>query len=95
MLEAVPDRPDLVVRLLVDDDSFTIVSAADGVDVHYGETSTEPDLVVRTDYQGFLDAGEGRMSLDEFAGHHLDVVEGADHAETFLMLMATAMIQAA
>ena len=91
MLEGVPDRPDLVARLLVDDDSFTIISTADGVEVDYRNTSIEPDLVARTDYQGFLDAGEGRISLDEFATHHVEIVDGSAHADTFLTLMGAAM----
>ena len=91
ILEAVPDRPDLVARLLIDDDSFTIISTADGVEVNYRDTTSEPDLVARTDYEGFLDAGEGRISLDEFATRHLEIVHGAAHAEAFLTLMSAAM----
>jgi DNA-binding HxlR family transcriptional regulator len=91
MLQAVPDRPDLVIRLLVDDDSFTITSTADTVEVDYRNTSTEPDVVARTDYQGFLDAGEGRISLDEFTTGHLEIVNGAAHTDAFLTLMGTAM----
>jgi DNA-binding HxlR family transcriptional regulator len=91
MLEAVPARPDLVARLLVDDDSFTITSTSDGVRVDYRDTSNEPDLVARTDYQGFLDAGEGRISFDEFATRHLEIVDGAAHSDTFLTLMGAAM----
>jgi len=91
MLQAVPDRPDLVIRLLVDDDSFTITSTADTVEVDYRDTSTDPDVVARTDYQGFLDAGEGRISFDEFATGHLEIVNGAAHSDTFLTLMGAAM----
>ncbi len=91
VLGAVPDRPDLVVRLLVDDDCFTITSTADGVEVDYGDTSSEPDLVVRTEYEAFLDAGEGRISPEEFAGHHLEIVDGAPHIGAFLALMGAAM----
>jgi DNA-binding HxlR family transcriptional regulator len=91
MLEAVPNRPDLVTRLLIDNDSFTIISTADAVKVDYRNTSTEPDLVARTDYQGFLDAGEGRISFDEFATRHLEIVDGAAHADAFLTLMGAAM----
>ena len=89
-LEAAPDRPGLVTRLLVDGDSFTIVSSADSVDVLYADTGITPDLVLRTDYEGFLDAGEGRISLDEFAGQHLEVVDGAPHLDAFLGLMVAA-----
>ncbi|PZC47575.1 MAG: DNA-binding transcriptional regulator, HxlR family [Chloroflexi bacterium] len=91
MLGAVPDRPHLVARLLVDDDSFTITSSADGVEVEYGETASQPDLVVRADYEGFLDAGEGRISLDEFTTDHLEIIHGAAHADAFLTLMTRAM----
>lgn len=91
-LEAAPDRPDLVVCLLVNDDSFTIVSADDGVEVEYGDTDRQPDLVVRTDYEAFLDAGEGRLSLDEFAARHLEVIDGAAHADAFFAFLAEAMI---
>ena len=91
ILEPVPDRPDLVARLLVDDDTFTITSTAQAIQVDYGDTATEPDIVIRTDYQGFLDAGEGRIALDEFTTGHLEIIDGATHADAFLTLMATAM----
>jgi DNA-binding HxlR family transcriptional regulator len=91
ILEAVPDRPDLVARLLIDDDSFTIISTTTGVQVKYRDTSTEPDLVARTDYEGFLDAGEGRIPFDEFATQHLEIVDGTAHTDTFLTLMRSAM----
>jgi DNA-binding HxlR family transcriptional regulator len=91
ILEAVANRPVLVARLLVDDDSFTIISTADRVEVKYRDTTTEPDLVARTSYQGFLDAGEGRISFDEFASRHLEIIEGAAHADAFLALMGAAM----
>lgn len=91
MLEAVPDRPDMVARLLVDDDSFTITSTSDRAKVDYRNTNSEPDLVARTDYQGFLDAGEGRITFYEFATRHLEIVDGAAHADAFLTLMRKAM----
>ena len=47
--------------------------------------------MARTDYQGFLDAGEGRISLDEFTTRHLEIVDGAAHADAFLALMGAAM----
>lgn len=91
MLEAVPERPDLVARLVIDGECFTIVSTADGVEVEYGDTTREPDVVVRTGYEEFLDAGEGRTSLEEFSTRHLEIVDGADHADAFLTLMGAAM----
>ena len=90
-LEAVPDRPDLVARLLVDDDAFTIISTVDAIQVEYGDTSAEPELVARTDYEGLLEAGEGRISLEEFTKRHLAIVDGAAHADAFLTLMGAAM----
>ena len=91
ILEAVPNRPDLVARLLVDDDTFTIISTADTIRVEYGATTSDPDLVARTDYEGFLEAGEGRISLEEFTARHLEIVDGAAHADAFLTLMGAAM----
>jgi DNA-binding HxlR family transcriptional regulator len=91
VLEEVPDRPDLVARLLVGDDSFTIISTADRVEVNYRDTLTEPDLVVRTSYQAFLDTGEGLMPFDEFTTRHLEIIDGVEHAATFLALMKAAM----
>jgi len=91
ILEAVPDRPLLVARLLVDADSFTIISTADGVEVKYRDTASEPDLVARTDYEGFLGAGEGRISFDEFITRHFEIIDGAAHADAFLALMGAAM----
>jgi DNA-binding HxlR family transcriptional regulator len=91
VLQAVSDRPNLVVRLLVDDDAFTITSTPDSVRVEYGDTDSEPDLVARTDYEGFLEAGEGRITLEDFATNHLEILDGARHADTFLALMQSAM----
>lgn len=90
ILESVNDRPELAVRLLVDDDVFTIVSSPDTVDIKYGETSTAVDLVARTNYEAFLNVGEGLMSPEEFAAHHLEIIEGSEHAPAFLTLMAAA-----
>jgi hypothetical protein len=47
--------------------------------------------VARTDYQGFLDAGEGRISFDEFATRHLEIIDGAAHSDAFLTLIGAAI----
>jgi len=91
ILEAVPKRPNLVARLVIDGDSFTIVSTAEAVEVEYGSTNREPDLVVHTGYEEFLEAGEGRMSFEQFSTQHLQIVEGAAHADAFVTLMRAAM----
>ena len=90
-LNSVEDRPNLTVRLLIEDETFTVVSLPDGVDIEYGETNTVADLVIRTDYVGFLYVGEGRMSLEEFAAQHLEVVQGPEHIDTFTALMSAAV----
>ena len=63
------------------------------VDVAYGETTTPADLVVRTDYVGFLDVRGGRISLEEFGAEHLEVVEGPEHVGTFATLMSEALAE--
>lgn len=93
MLEAVADRPGLVVQLAIDDDSLTIVSTATAVDVTHGPTVEAPDLVLRTSYVPFLDVGERRLAVEDFARDHVEVVDGLAHVETFLDLMSAAFSQ--
>ena len=90
-LSAVKDRPNLVIRLLIDDEIFTIISTPDRVEVEYGETATLADLVVRTNYVAFLDVAEGRISLADFGAEHLEVVEGLEHVGAFAVLMNSAL----
>jgi DNA-binding HxlR family transcriptional regulator len=90
-LNGVEDRPELTIRLLIEDETFTIVSSPEHVDIEYGETNTLADLVIRTNYVGFLDAGEGRIPLEEFAERHLEVVQGPEHIDTFAALMSGAV----
>lgn len=89
-LKQVEDRPTLTVRLVIDDETFTVISSPDSVDVEYGPTSTPADLAIRTNYVGFLDVGEGRISPEEFAAHHLEVINGPEHIDTFTTLMSAA-----
>ena len=92
-LEAVPDRPDLTVRLHVDDDVFTIVSTPDTVDVRYGDTSVPADVVVQTGYEAFLDVGEGLMPVEDFVARHVEVIEGSHNAGAFYALMGAAVMR--
>ena len=92
MLESVPDRPDLTVRLHIDDDVFTIVSTHATVDVRYGDTSVPADVVVRTGYEAFLDVGEGLMPVEDFAARHVEVIEGSQNASAFYALMSAAIM---
>jgi DNA-binding HxlR family transcriptional regulator len=92
VLESVPDRPDLTVRLHIDDDVFTIVSTRATVDVRYGDTSVPADLVVQTGYEAFLDVGEGLMPVEDFVARHVEVIEGSQNAGEFYALMGAAMM---
>ena len=91
VLSAIEDHPNLTVRLHIDDETFNLISSPDAVHVEYGDTTTPVDLVVRTDYVGFLDVSEGRMSLEEFGGEHLEVIEGPEHVGTFATLISAAL----
>jgi DNA-binding HxlR family transcriptional regulator len=91
VLSAIKDRPDLTVRLLIDDDTFTVISTPARLEVEYGETAIPVDLVVRTNYVGFLAVAEGRMSFQDFGSQHLEVVEGPEHLDTFVKLMNAAV----
>jgi len=90
-LNGVEERPNLTVRLLIEDETFTVLSSPDGVEIEYGDTNTPADLVIRTNYVGFLDVGEGRISMEEFAAQHLEVIEGSEHLGTFASLMSAAV----
>lgn len=94
LLESVPDRPELRARFIVDDAEFTITSTAETVDVEWGTTVDPVDIVVRTNYEALLDAGEGVMAMDDFVANHLDVVTGAENAPAFLALMGSAFMNA-
>jgi DNA-binding HxlR family transcriptional regulator len=89
-LESVPDRPDLTVRLHVDDDVFTIISTQDNVDVRYGDSSVPADVVIQTGYKAFLDVGEGLMPVEDFVAGHVEVIDGARNASAFYALMGAA-----
>ena len=93
VLEAVPDRPDLTVRLHIDDDVFTIVSTRATVDVRYGDASAPADVVVQTGYEAFLDVGEGLMDGEDFVAHHVEVIDGEQNAGAFFALMGAAITQ--
>jgi len=91
ILEAVPDRPDLTVRLQVDDDVLTIVSTATAVDVRHGDTSPSPDVVFQTGYEAFLDVGEGLIPPEDFLANHVEVLEGAEKAAAFFGMLGVAI----
>ncbi|MEM7326566.1 MAG: helix-turn-helix domain-containing protein [Actinomycetota bacterium] len=99
MLRSVEGRPSLVVRLLIDDDTLLLRITPGEVDVVHessqpagGDWSrAEPDVILRTTYEGFLDLAEGRMGLEEFVADHREVLHGADRAAEFGSIMAQAL----
>jgi DNA-binding HxlR family transcriptional regulator len=90
VLESVPDRPDLTVRLHIDDDVFTIISTRDTLDVRYGDASVPADLVIQTGYEAFLDVAEGLMPAEDFIAGHVEVIDGSHNAGAFFALMGAA-----
>jgi hypothetical protein len=93
LLGAVPDRPDLTVRLHIDDDVMTIVSTRDSLEIRYGDASLPADLVVQTGYESFLDVAEGLVPAKEFIARHVEVIDGSDNAGAFFALMGAAITQ--
>jgi DNA-binding HxlR family transcriptional regulator len=91
VLGAVLDRPELTVRLHIDDDVFTIISTRDTLDVRYGEATMPADVVLQTGYEAFLDVAEGLMPAEDFVAHHVEVIDGSDNAGAFFALMGAAV----
>jgi DNA-binding HxlR family transcriptional regulator len=91
VLESVPDRPDLTVRLHIDNDVITVISTHDTVEVRYGDTSLPADVVIQTSYEAFLDVAEGLMPAEDFIAHHVEVIEGSQNAGAFFALMGAAI----
>jgi DNA-binding HxlR family transcriptional regulator len=91
ILEAVPDRPDLTVRLHIDDDVITIVSTRDTLEVRYGDRSLPADVVIQTSYEAFLNVAEGLTPPEDFIARHVEVIEGSQNAGAFFALMGAAI----
>ena len=87
-LAAHPSRPTLTARLVVDDDTFVIAATPDTVDVAYGDTTTEVDITVATDYHALLDVAEGLLSSDAFLADHFELVAGGGHRDALYALLA-------
>jgi len=93
VLEAVPNRPDIIVRLHVDDNVLTIISTRDTLEVRYGNTSVPADVVLQTSYEAFLDVAEGLMPPEDFISRHVEIIEGPHNASAFFELMGAAIMQ--
>ncbi len=87
-----PVWPDsgFAVRLLVEDDMFTIMSTPAGVDVEYGPSDTTAHLTARLHYLAFLELAEGRIDPKEFVAHNLEIIEGDEHRDEFLGVLGAA-----
>jgi DNA-binding HxlR family transcriptional regulator len=93
VLEAVPNRPDLVVRLHIDDDVLTIISTPETLEVRYGDSSVPADVVLQTGYEAFLDVAEGLMPPEDFISRHVEVIDGSHNAGAFFELMGAAIMR--
>lgn len=91
LLESVSDRPNLRVRLSVDDSDLTIITSTEGVEVKWGCTLEGVDVLAGTSYQAFLDVGEGLLPFDVFVEKHLKVQAGAADAQQFIALLGAAL----
>lgn len=91
MLSAVTERPSMVTRLEIDGEPLTIISDPTTIEVEYGESDAQPDLVLSTGYEAFIAAAEGQMPLDQFAAEHLEVLHGADRFGQFAAMMTPAL----
>ncbi len=90
LFEPVWPKAGFVVRLLVDDDTFTIKSTSSGVEVEYGPSDTTAQLTARLNYAAFLELGEGRIAPSDFVAHHLQIIDGTQHRNEFLGLLRAA-----
>ncbi len=106
MLQAVDERPTLLVHLLIDADTLVVRLSPDEVEVlhgsaaeargmdgdaAHGESPVQPDLLLRTSYEGFLDLAEGRIGLREFIADHREVLHGDERVADFATVMAKAL----
>lgn len=90
LFEPVWPKAGFAVRLLVDDDTFTITPANSGVEVEYGPSDTTAQLTARLDYAAFLELGEGRIDANEFVAHYLKIIDGAEYRAEFLGVLRAA-----
>ncbi|MGI9607145.1 MAG: winged helix-turn-helix transcriptional regulator [Acidimicrobiales bacterium] len=90
LFEPVWPRAHFVVRLLVDNDTFTISRKEAGVAVEYGTSDAAAHLTARLEYAAFLELAEGRVAPDDFVEHHVEIVDGAEHGAQFFGLFGAA-----
>ena len=93
LFEPVWPKSGFAVRLLVDDDTFTITPAQAGVEVEYGSSDTTAQLTARLDYAAFLELGAGRLDPNEFVAEYLEIIDGVEYRAEFLGLLRAAFGQ--
>ena len=95
MLEAVPNRPSMRIRLQVEGEPFDITTSPNAVSVEVAAADADPadaDLVLDVDYEPFLDLAEGRITLERFVAEHRRVERGDPRdLAAFGTMIATAL----
>lgn len=88
-LEAVSDRPTLSVRMIVDDEPFSVRTTTDKVVVDYGDTftDTDPDIELSVGYEALLSLLERRVDPDQFAATQVSVTGGASRIPEFRAML--------
>ncbi len=79
-----------VVRLLVENDIFTLAGTQSGLEVQYGPSDTAAQFVARLDYAAFVDLADGLIDPNAFVTQHLETIDGAEYQEEFLRLLRAA-----
>ncbi len=74
--EVVPADLDLVAGLVLDSEPLVLTARQGRVRVRYGEP-VDPDVVIASSYDALLAAIEGRLSAQELASEHVELIEGS------------------
>jgi len=72
------------VGLLGGDEAFEI-SIADGDVAVLQRTPMDVDVVIATQYEPLMLAGDGAMSLEDFVENHVEIVDGDPDAVALLL----------
>lgn len=80
----------LRAELIVDDERFALSVENGVVDVRYG-AEVDPEVTLTTSYEPFIETGDGRMPLDEFASSHMGVEGDPDKARVLINLLGRAL----
>jgi len=78
-------------ELIVDDERFGLTVTNGVVDVRYG-AADDPEVTLVTSYEPFIEAGDGRMPLDEFASKQMRIEGDPDAAHVLMELFGRALV---